>query len=129
MGRDRSAADPVDGVAAFADLRPQVLLSEVVDFLAGRPRGRDPWLTTLADYDDRHGAALIPSLIAYLDALGDVRRAAGGLGIHPNTLRYRVRRCLEVSGLDLDDPDQRLLAQLQLRLVRADRERQAPPAS
>ena len=57
------------------------------------------------------------SLLAYLDAFGDVRSAAAGLHVHPNTLRYRVRRACELSGLDLDDPDQRLVAQLQLRLT------------
>jgi DNA-binding PucR family transcriptional regulator len=31
-------------------------------------------------------------------------------------LRYRVRRAAELAGLDLTDPDQRLLAHLQLRL-------------
>jgi DNA-binding PucR family transcriptional regulator len=123
MGRDRRTAGPV---AAFADVRPQVLLSEIADFLAGRSRAaEDPGLRALAGYDDQHGAVLLPSLTAYLDALGDVRRAADGLGVHPNTLRYRVRRCLELSGLDLGDPDQRLLAQLQLRAMRRARDRRA----
>lgn len=115
---DIMAGDPsVPEVATFAELQPRVLLSEVVAFLADRPHVQDSWLRTLAEYDDRHGAALIASLTAYLDALGDVRRAAAGLNVHPNTLRYRIRRCLEISGLDLDDPDERLLAQLQLRIV------------
>jgi DNA-binding PucR family transcriptional regulator len=55
-------------------------------------------------------------VLAYLDAFGDVRSAAKLLHVHPNTLRYRVRRAAEVTGIDLDDPLQRLFAQLQLRL-------------
>jgi DNA-binding PucR family transcriptional regulator len=103
-------------VASLADVRAEVLLSEVLAFLAEQPRIRDPRLTQLVAHDAEHGGILVPSLIAYLDAFGDVRRAAGELNIHPNTVRYRVRRAGEVSGIDLDDPAQRLLTQLQLRL-------------
>jgi DNA-binding PucR family transcriptional regulator len=103
-------------VASLADVRSQVLLSEVRAFLGGRPRMRDPHLDELVAYDDEHAGVLVPSLLAYLDAFGDVRAAAGRLTIHPNTLRYRVRRAAELAGLDLTDPDQRLLAHLQLRL-------------
>jgi DNA-binding PucR family transcriptional regulator len=103
-------------VASLADVRAEVLLSEVLAFLAAQPRIRDPRLTQLVAHDAEHGGILVPSLIAYLDAFGDVRRAAGELNIHPNTVRYRVRRAGEVSGIDLDDPAQRLLTQLQLRL-------------
>jgi sugar diacid utilization regulator len=105
-----------DDVASLADVRAEVLLSEVLAFLGEQPRIRDPRLTELVAHDAEHGGVLVPSLLAYLDAFGDVRRAAGGLNIHPNTLRYRVRRASEVSGIDLDDPAQRLLTQLQLRL-------------
>jgi DNA-binding PucR family transcriptional regulator len=38
------------------------------------------------------------------------------LNIHPNTVRYRVRRAADVSGVDFEDPAQRILTQLQLRL-------------
>ena len=42
------------------------------------------------------------------------RAAAERLHIHPNTLRYRVRRATAVSGIDLNDPGERLFTQLQL---------------
>jgi DNA-binding PucR family transcriptional regulator len=107
---DAIAARPALDVAALADVRTQVLLSETLTLLADNPRIRDPRLDPLA------GTDLGRSLLAYLDAFGDVRSAAAGLHVHPNTLRYRVRRACELSGLDLADPDQRLVAQLQLRL-------------
>ena len=56
------------------------------------------------------------TLAAYLDAFGDVRRAAASLDVHPNTFRYRLQRLVELSRLDLDDPVERLVVQLQLRL-------------
>jgi DNA-binding PucR family transcriptional regulator len=47
---------------------------------------------------------------------GNVAAAAERLGVHPNTLRYRLRRAVELSGLDLGDADERLVTELQLRL-------------
>ena len=54
-----------------------------------------------------------------LDALGDVRTAAARLTVHPNTLRYRLRRASEVAGIDLDDPSARIVHHL--HLLRASR--------
>ena len=45
------------------------------------------------------------------------RRPPPRLFVHPNTLRYRLRRLEEVSGLDLADPEQRFAAMLQLRML------------
>lgn len=63
------------------------------------------------------GGELVRSLSAYLDAAGDVPRAAQRLVLHPNTLRYRLRRVRERFGIDLDDPDTRLLVTLAVRLA------------
>ncbi|RSM35190.1 PucR family transcriptional regulator [Amycolatopsis balhimycina DSM 5908] len=106
---------PAD-VASLADVRAEVLLSEVLAFLGGQPRIRDPRLTSLVEHDAEHGGILVPAVLAWLDAFGDVRAAARALNIHPNTVRYRVRRAAEVSDVDFADPAQRLLTQLQLRL-------------
>ncbi|MEU1199114.1 helix-turn-helix domain-containing protein [Streptomyces sp. NPDC005813] len=63
------------------------------------------------------GGDLVRSLRAYLDAAGDMSRAAHHLVLHPNTLRYRLRRVRERFGIDLDDPDTRLVVTLALRLA------------
>ncbi len=47
--------------------------------------------------------------------------AATALRVHPNTLRYRLRRIGEVSGLDLGDPQSRFAATIALRLAEAHR--------
>ncbi|MFE6616127.1 PucR family transcriptional regulator [Amycolatopsis sp. NPDC057786] len=112
MARGHGTAD----VASLADVRAEVLLSEVLAFLSEQPRIRDPRLTDLIAHDAEHGGILVPAVLAYLDAFGDVRKAARELNIHPNTVRYRVRRAGEVCGIDLDDPAQRILTQLLLRL-------------
>ena len=71
----------------------------------------------LVEHDREHGGELLGTLRAYFAAVGDVRLAATHLGLHYNTVRYRLRKAQEVAGLDLDDPDQRLLAELQVRLL------------
>ncbi|MEU3562957.1 helix-turn-helix domain-containing protein [Kitasatospora sp. NPDC006786] len=103
-------------VAALIDVQAEVLVSEMLALLQERSGLRDPRLTALAAYDRRHGTRLAESVLAWLDALGEVRVAADALHIHPNTLRYRVRRAEQLTGIDLAQPQQRLLAMLQLRL-------------
>ncbi|WP_084703990.1 PucR family transcriptional regulator [Phaeacidiphilus oryzae] len=114
---DAMASGGVDReVAALPDVQAEVLVREILALLADRPSIRDPRLTALTEYDARHRSRLSESVLAYLDAFGDVRTAADRLHIHPNTLRYRLRRAESLTGLDLTRPEQRLLTTLQLRL-------------
>ncbi len=109
MGRDLAL-----DVATIGDVRSRVLVSETLAHLRRTPGLRDPRVERLIRHDADGGAELVHSLLAYLEAFGDVRAAAERLHIHPNTLRYRVRRAEAVSGIDLSEPDQRLFAHLQL---------------
>ncbi|KPI31300.1 putative transcriptional regulator, PucR family [Actinobacteria bacterium OV320] len=63
------------------------------------------------------GGELVRTLAAWFDAGGDVPEAARRLVVHANTLRYRLGRVRERYGVDLDDPDARLLLTLAARLV------------
>ncbi|MBM4792030.1 helix-turn-helix domain-containing protein [Streptomyces sioyaensis] len=103
-------------VAALPDIQAEVLVSEVLALLDAHPEMRDPRLTALVTHDSRNQGQLAETVLTYLNAFGDVRAAAAELHVHPNTLRYRIRRAEELTGLDLNRPDQRLLAMLQLRL-------------
>jgi len=62
----------------------------------------------------RSGAELRRTLTSWLQADGDVRLAAEELHLHPNTVRYRLNKAAEITGLDLEDPLQRLVAHLAL---------------
>ena len=73
----------------------------------------------LRAYDEEHAGSLVASLRAYLAALGNVRDAARALDIHTNTLRYRLERAQQITGLRLDDPQDRLLTALQLAITQA----------
>jgi sugar diacid utilization regulator len=58
---------------------------------------------------------LVSSVSAWLENDRNVPAAAAALAVHPNTLRYRLARVHELTGLDLTDPDALLLTQLLLR--------------
>ena len=101
-------------VTSLVQSRTPVLLGEIADLVRSRAELRDPRLLVLSDYDQEREANLVDTLERYLQRFGDVRAAADDLHIHPNTLRYRVRRAQEILGMSLDDPDARLLLQIQL---------------
>ncbi|WP_017571863.1 helix-turn-helix domain-containing protein [Nocardiopsis halotolerans] len=113
MGRDPDRSAEWE-VATISDVRSRVLISETLARLREDPSLRDPRVSRLIEHDRAGGADLVHSLLAYLEAFGDARAAAARLHIHPNTLRYRVRRAASVSGIDLGDPGERLFTQLQL---------------
>ncbi|MEU6646446.1 helix-turn-helix domain-containing protein [Saccharomonospora sp. NPDC046836] len=121
VARSRAEADRVlDAlgagrvVATIGDLRAEVLLAEATASLAANPDLRDPGIDALLAHDAEHGSELASTLLAYLDAMGDIRAVAAGLHVHPNTVRHRVRRAIAVSGVDLRDPRARLACHLQL---------------
>ena len=107
----------VDRVTTLAKARTAVLMGEIVDSVAGRDDLVDPRMTAMVEYDTERAAHLEESVRAYLDAHGNVRDAANRIDVHPNTLRYRIDRARQVSGLNLDDPAERLLTSLQLAML------------
>ncbi|MGV9614121.1 PucR family transcriptional regulator [Nocardia xishanensis] len=113
-----AATFPRGRVTTLAESRTTVLLGEILDLLATRDDLRDPRVRALFDYDRDHGSQLGESVEGYLREHGDVRRAAAALSVHPNTLRYRLRRAESITGIGLTDPADRLLLELQLALHR-----------
>nr|WP_040689671.1 helix-turn-helix domain-containing protein [Nocardia vinacea] len=113
-----AATYPRGRVTTLAESRTAVLLGEILDLVGTRPELHDPRLRKLLDYDRKHSANLCESVETYLREHGDVRNAATALQVHPNTLRYRIRRVEDILGMDLTDPADRLLLELQLALHR-----------
>ena len=91
-------------------MRLRELAATEPDLLKGR-------IEVLREHDRSGRGDYVETLRAYLDAFGDVATAAARLDVHPNTFRYRMRRLTEVSGLDLDDAVERLVAHLQLHIA------------
>jgi PucR-like helix-turn-helix protein len=71
----------------------------------------------LAEHDARHGTEFVKTLWTYLEMFGSISAAAEELVLHPNTLRHRLQRLTEISGVDLEVPAQRLALALQLRVA------------
>lgn len=108
---------PTVTVASYDDVRAKALLLELRDVAEERPELRDGKLRALIEHDRDHDSDYVASLRAYLRTFGDVTTAAREVSVHPNTFRYRLKRLCEISGLDLTDPDERLVTELQLRLL------------
>ncbi|MGW3470855.1 PucR family transcriptional regulator [Saccharopolyspora sp. NPDC000995] len=73
----------------------------------GRAPDRGP-VVELRRHDCEHGTSYVETLRAWLECQGDLGAAAARLGVHPNTVRYRMRKMAELTPLVLDDPDVRL---------------------
>lgn len=76
---------------------------------------REHPMRRLAAYDRKRRSELARSVYAWITSNGDVAQAATSLHVHPNTLRYRLQRAEQISGLRLHDADERLLFQLAYR--------------
>lgn len=76
----------------------------------------DQTLGSLAQYDVAHNMELIPTLEAFFAHHGNVSQTAESLYLHRNSLLYRLERIREITGLDLDDADDRFSLQLALKI-------------
>jgi hypothetical protein len=103
----RLASRSPHGVTSF----DQLGVIRVLDFGAGGDKVRRfvrEWLGPLLDYDAHNRAQLVRTLAEHLDCGGGYDDTASALVIHRSTLRYRLQRIREISGLDLSDANNRL---------------------
>lgn len=102
----------------FADLGIYRLIFAAAD-LPELTDLRDEALAPLIAYDARHSANLVATLHAFLDANGGPKEAAAALGVHRNTVLYRLDRIREVTGADLEDAETRLRLHLAVTVHQA----------
>lgn len=79
--------------------------------------GRSPSRGTVADlarHDRDHGTDYLATLRAWLEAQGDPTEAGKQLGVHENTVRYRLRKMAEITELPLGDAKKRLAMMIEL---------------
>ena len=111
---DSAERHPILGqVTSLAEARTTVLLDEIVTLVGTESRLVDPRVRDLQAKDP----VLTETLRAYLDSFGDIGAAAQSLQVHPNTVRYRVRRIEKLLSISLADPDVRLLFSVGLRVL------------
>ncbi|WP_324644370.1 helix-turn-helix domain-containing protein [Pseudarthrobacter sp. LT1] len=68
----------------------------------------------IAEYDEQHRKSFEETIRAYLSCGGNAMDTANALKVHVNTVRYRLSRVKTLFGIELDDPETRLLVWLQL---------------
>ncbi|MGV9241803.1 PucR family transcriptional regulator [Streptomyces nigra] len=85
---------------------------ELIDDLAVR------CLAPLEHCGPSHGRRLAETLLAWLETRGGAPEVAARLGVHPQTVRYRLRQIRELWGAEIDDPDRRFELELVLRAQR-----------
>ncbi len=76
-------------------------------------------VTRLAEYDAQRGSQLVATLEEFLRRHGNISATSETLFVHPNTLRQRLRRIAELSGLDLRKDDW-LMIEIAVKMVKLD---------
>jgi purine catabolism regulator len=104
-------------VTAFVDLGVYRLLyafrqsAELAEFC-------EETLAPLTAYDAKNGTSLVETLETYFRCDANLGAAAEALYLHRNSLAYRLRRISELTGLDLDNLEDRFRLQLALKARR-----------
>jgi sugar diacid utilization regulator len=78
----------------------------------------DETVAPLVAYDDQYETELVRTLETFLDADGNVARTAEKLFTHRHTVRYRLERVKELTGLDVSSTDGRERLSLGLKAMR-----------
>jgi GAF domain-containing protein len=91
-------------VLTYDDLGVYKYLLRMSPDAAERDKHREA-IAKLAEYDESHRTSLLATLEEFLARRGTISATAAALYIHPNTLRQRLRRIMELTGLDLRRED------------------------
>jgi DNA-binding PucR family transcriptional regulator len=140
LGRSRPATDPVDlhragseallaaNVAEGDAERPvlafeesgayRLLLSAMSEDPAELQRFYAETVEPLVAYDEQYETGLVATVEAFLEADGNVAGTAQRLFTHRHTIRYRLERVKELSGLDVGSTDGREKLSLGLKAMR-----------
>jgi hypothetical protein len=86
---------------------------------SGRSPDRGP-VAELRRHDRTNGTDYLATLRAWLEAQGDPAEAGVRLGVHENTVRYRMRKMAEITDLPLDDARKRLAMMIELAATDTD---------
>jgi len=140
VARSRPASDPVDiqraggeaflaanvavaeGVSslAFEDAAAayRILLPAMIEDPEELRRFHDETIAPLTEYDEQYETELVRTLETYLDEDGNVAQTAQRLFTHRHTVRYRLERVRELTGLDVGSTDGRERLGLGLKSMR-----------
>jgi len=104
------------GAISYDELGPYKYLLRV----AFAPGARDTTIDAvakLAEYDRERSSSLLMTLEQFLGRRGNISATSEALFVHPNTLRQRLRRIADLTGIDLRADDW-LMIEIAVKLVR-----------
>ena len=73
-------------------------------------------LKVLVDYDHDRDSELVHTLSLYFKCGGNLKRLAEEMGVHYNTVAYRIQRIKELAHVSFDNADQMLNLQIALKI-------------
>lgn len=114
-------SSPVGGAPpAYDEAWDEILLQRLrTAARAGRLPDRGP-VAELRRHDRANSTDYVGTLRAWLEAQGDPVRAGERLGVHENTVRYRLRKMAEITNLPLDDAKKRVAMTIELAATDTD---------
>jgi sugar diacid utilization regulator len=111
--------DPERPVLAFDETGAyRLLLPAMSEDPAELQRFYAETVEPLVVYDEQYATDLVQTVEAFLDADGNVAGTAAKLFTHRHTIRYRLERVRELSGLDVGSTDGREKLSLGLKAMR-----------
>lgn len=137
VGVSAPCAEPKDFAPHYEEIRSLLKLAESLE-ACEQPIYYDEWkvyglllrgagrkdvldleqrvLRPLLSQDHNGQGELLPTLQTYIDNNLSPSRTAKALYVHPNTVKYRIKRISELLGLDLDDLDNVLTVKVALKI-------------
>ena len=114
-----SGTDDEVAMLAFEDTGAyRLLLPAMSEDPAELQRFYEETVAPLVAYDDQYETDLVQTLETFLDADGNVAGTAARLFTHRHTVRYRLERVKDLSGLDIASTDGREKLGLGLKAMR-----------
>ncbi|MFS8541465.1 MAG: helix-turn-helix domain-containing protein, partial [Tissierellales bacterium] len=98
-----------DDLGVYKILSQEFLMEELEDFY-------NKTLKVLVDYDRKKSTELVKTLIAYFKYNGNLSKMSQYLYTHYNTVLYRINRIEEITGMNLNNPNDRLNLEIALKI-------------
>jgi len=124
----RSGADRVRDTAHLlrdTEASPRLVLARDLDIirlithrdgLAGAVAFARDLLRPLIEHDAAHAGALLATLTVFAQCQGQIRTASNALGVHENTVRYRLNKIRDISSIEPERLDSLLGVALALQV-------------
>lgn len=112
----RISEDSDEIVADSQSLGARLQLRQIATALRASGQLPGDLATRISDYDRQRKASYEVTIRTFLDCDSNAIETAEKLGLHSNTVRYRLSRIEALFGINLSSPETRLLVWLQLSM-------------